>query len=63
VRRDGSWSTVGVRSLKTSRSGRFKGSFTPAGKGTYRVYVRTKRDSRNVASKSRRYVVTVGRKR
>jgi hypothetical protein len=61
LKRDGRWTTVGVRTLKTTRRGGYRGSFVPDGKGSYRVYVRTKRDSRNVASKSRRVAVKVRR--
>ena len=50
-----------MKALRTSRTGRFRGTFVPAGAGTYRFYVATRADGRYARGASRRVVVRVGR--
>jgi N-acetylmuramoyl-L-alanine amidase-like protein len=60
VRRAGRYRTVGVRAV-SGRRGRFRTSFTPAGTGLYRFYLVSKADRSTARSRSKPYLVRVGR--
>jgi len=60
-RRAGSFRTVGVKALRVTRSGTFRGSFVASSVGTYRVYVVAKADAVTVRGTSKRYTVRTSR--
>ncbi|HEU0018842.1 MAG TPA: N-acetylmuramoyl-L-alanine amidase [Thermoleophilaceae bacterium] len=59
--RRGRFRTVGVKALRTTRKGGFRGSFVPAGAGAYRFYVATKGDADNARGATDMVTVRVGR--
>jgi len=61
LRRRGRYRNVGVKVLRTTRNGAFRGSFVPAGTGAYRFYVATKADAHNARGATDKYVARVGR--
>jgi hypothetical protein len=60
LQRRGRFRKVGVKALRTTRKGGFRGSFVPSAPGTYRFYVATRADSKLARGSSRKVVVRVG---
>ena len=63
VKRGRGFRTVGTRTLKVARSGRFRGTFVPARSGTYRFYVVARADRTTARSASSKFLMRVGRSR
>jgi hypothetical protein len=61
LERRGRYRNVGVKALRTTRKGAFRGSFVPSGAGRYRFYVATKADARHARGATEQYFVVVGR--
>ena len=61
LKRGGRFRNVGVKALRTTRSGTFDGFFVPAGAGAYRFYVATKADADHARAATDYAVVRVSR--
>jgi hypothetical protein len=58
-RRGRKWVTVGVKTLKVDRRGRFRGSFRPPRDGSYRYYAEARRTTANALARSRKAALRV----
>jgi hypothetical protein len=63
VRRGRSFRTVGTKTVKVPRNGRFRGTFVPARSGTYRFYVVARAGRTTARSASSKFLLRVGRSR
>jgi hypothetical protein len=58
-RRGRKWGTVGVKTLKVDRRGRFRSAFKPPRAGAYRYYAESRRSSAAALARSRKVALQV----
>ncbi len=59
LRRGRAWETVGVKTLKVDRRGRYRSSFKPPSRGSYRYFAEARRSTANALARSRKVALRV----